>query len=185
MARCPHCGESMTDDQEHCYACGQHVRARAYRHERRVNPLVYVGAGLIVVIVLGGLLLIRDNADKKQAVLAAEAETLRVQDSTRRASHNWQEALRMSEKDEEAQRLTGELNNLESRFESTRLRVAANPTPQQESIIGRVEAEFSLLRESVVVLASLAEAERQPMRDSIRAGARQIEDLTGKLVRSQ
>lgn len=42
MPRCPHCGETMAEGQETCFACGQHVRARAYRHMHWVNPLVIV-----------------------------------------------------------------------------------------------------------------------------------------------
>jgi hypothetical protein len=181
MARCPHCGESMAEGQENCYACGQHVRTRAYRHEHRANPIVIIAACLAVVLVFGALWLSRANAARKQAAQLAEEEVLRVQDSTRRASHQWQNMVQVAENDAEARSLNADLNYIESRFESVRLRVAANPTRPQDSIIGRVGAELELLRHSVVVLASARDTEKQMMRDSIQAGESRVEDLTKEL----
>jgi hypothetical protein len=176
----------MAEGQETCYACGQHVRTRrAYRHERRVNPFVYVGAGLVVILVLGGLLIRRNNVAKKQAALAAEAETLRVRDSTRRASHQWQTMLQVARADVEARSLTADLDDIDSRFQSVRVRVASYPSPLQESIISRQEAELARLRESIVILASAAEEKKQAQRDSIEAGKQRLEDLTRELGRTQ
>lgn len=186
MARCPHCGESMADGQEHCYACGQHVRTRrAYRHERRINPFVYVGAGLVVLLVLGALLIMRNNAARKQAALAAEAEVLRVKDSTRRASHQWQEMVRVAQNDPEARSLTADLDDIDSRFHSVRTRVAAHPTPLQESIINQQEMELVRLRESIVVLAATDEDKKQEQRDSIEAGKQRLEEMIRELGRTQ
>lgn len=185
MARCPHCGEPVAAGQENCYACGHKVRARGYRAEHRVNPLVFVGAAVVAVLVLGGLWLMRSNAAKKQAVLAAEEEALRVQDSIRRVSHEWQDALHAARNDPEAQSFVAELDDIESRFESVRLRVAARPSAQQERVISRVEAELARLRETVVVLASLPEEEKPALRDSIAAGERGLEALTKELDGAQ
>ncbi len=186
MARCPHCGESMEDGQEHCFACGQHVRTRrAYRHEHRINPFVYVGAGLVVLLVLGALLMMRNNAARKQAVLAAEAEMLRVKDSTRRASYQWQEMVRVAQNDPEARSLTADLNDIDSRFNSVRTRVASYPTPLQKSMISQQQMELARLRESIVVLASADENKKPEQRDSIEAGKRRLEEMTGELGRTQ
>jgi len=172
----------MADGQEQCYACGQHVRTRrGYRHERHINPLVYVGAGLIVVLVLGALLLMRNNTARKQAAAAAEVEAQRVQDSTRRATHQWQEMVQAAQNDPEAQALTAELDDIDSRFESVRMRVASHPSPPQESIISQHEAELARLRESIVFLVSAEEGEKQAQRDSIEAGKQRLEDLTRQL----
>ena len=181
MARCHHCGETMAEGQETCYACGQHVRTRAYRHEHRANPIVIIAAGLAVVSVLGVLWFTRAKAARKQAALLAEEEVLRVQDSARRAVHQWLDAERVAADDDEVRALAREFDGIESRFKSIRLRVAANPIPQQESIIGLVEAELALLRQSAVVLGSSPETEKQMVRDSIRAGMRRAEDLTKEL----
>ncbi len=185
MARCPHCGEAMADGQEQCYACGQHHRARAYRHEHRVNPLVYYGAGLVVVLVLGALLLMRANAARKQAALLAEQETLRVEDSTRRASHEWQNMVQFAENDEEARSLYAQLDDIESRFESIRTRVASHPSPRQDSIIGQVESGLTDLRMAVVVLANAGEGEKPALRDSFQLGAQRLEGLTKDLSSSE
>jgi hypothetical protein len=185
MARCPHCGETMADGQEHCYACGQHHRSRAYRHEHRVNPLIYVGTGLVVVVVLGSLLLMRANAARKQAVLIAEEEMLRVQDSIRRASHQWQSMVQFAEEDAEARALYAQLDDIESRFESIRTRVASHPSPQQESIINQVVSGLDSLRTSVVVLANAAEDEKLALRDSFQLGTQRLEDLTKELGSSE
>jgi hypothetical protein len=186
MARCPHCGEAMADGQEHCYACGQHHRTRgAYRHEHRVNPLVYVATGLVVVLVLGSLLLMRANAARKQAALLAEQELLRVQDSTRRASHQWQSMVQFAKEDEEAQSLYAQLDDIQSRFESIRTRVASHPSPQQESIINRVESGLDSLRTSVVLLANAAEDEKPALRDSFQLGTQRLENLAKELGSSE
>jgi predicted nucleic acid-binding Zn ribbon protein len=181
MARCPHCGETIAEGQETCYACGQHVRTRAYRAEHRANPIVIIAACLTVVVVLGGLLLIRAKAARTRVALLAEEETLRAQDSARRAAHDWQNALRVAQNDDEARALAVELDDIGARFKSVCLRVASHPSPHQDSIIGQVEAELEMLRHSVVVLASSPEAEKQTVRDSIQAGRRRIEDLTKEL----
>jgi len=181
MVVCPHCGETMAEGQENCYACGQHVRTRAYRHEHRANPIVLIAAGLVVVVVLGGLLLMRANAARKQAALFAEEEAGRVQDSVRLAGRQWADALKAAEKDNASLAIKAELDLVESRFQSVRTRLAASPSPQQESIIGQVEAELALLRHSDVVLASSSETERQTLRDSIQAGTHRVEDLTKEL----
>jgi hypothetical protein len=186
MALCPHCGESIAEGQEHCYACGQHVRTRrAYQHERHINPLVFVGAGLIVVLVLGGLLVLRNNAAKKQAALAAEEEMQRVQDSTRRASRQWQTMVQVAHDDPEALSLTADLDDIDSRFQSVRMRVASHPSPPQEGIIGQQEAELARLRESIVILASAEDDNKQAERDSIEAGKQRLEDLTKELRATQ
>jgi hypothetical protein len=181
MALCPHCGETMADGQKTCYACGQHVRARGYRHERRANPIVIIAACMAVVSVLGILWFTRAKAARTQAALLAEEEALRVEDSTRRASRAWQDAERFAENDPEARAFYLEFDDIESRFNSVRLRVAASPSPQQESIIGHVDAELALLRRSTVVLASSPDTEKQALRDSIRAGMLRVEDLTKEL----
>jgi hypothetical protein len=181
MARCAHCGEPVADGQENCYACGQKARTRAFRHEHRANPLVIIAACLSVILVLGGLWLIRSNAAKKQAALFAEEEAVRAQDSVRRANREWLDAVRVAKDDDEVCALVAEFDDLESRFKSISLRVAVNPTPPQKSIIGRVEAELVLLRQSAVVLGVSPEAERQMVRDSIQAGRRRVEDLTKEL----
>ena len=181
MARCPHCGETMHKGQETCYACGQHVRTRAYRHERRVNPIVIIAAGLAVVVVLVSLWLMRASAARKQAALQAEEAALRAEDSVRLAGRQWAEAVRVAETDDEAIALVAELDDLESRFQSIRTRVAASPSPRQESIIGRMEAELAQLRYLAVVIASSPDTEKQTWRDSIQAVLRQVEDLTRDL----
>ncbi len=181
MARCRHCGEPVAAGQEYCYACGQKARTRGYRAEHRANPLVIIAICLMVVAVLGGLWLMRANSAKKQAALLTEEETVRVQDSTRRAARDWLDAQRTAAKDEEARALTAELDGIESRFQSIRVRVAEYPTAQQESIINRFVDELALLRNSVVILASSAESEKQTLRDSIHAGTHRVEDLTREL----
>jgi hypothetical protein len=181
MARCPHCGEPVADRQETCYACGHKVRARGYKAEHHVNPLVFVAAGLVVVLVLGGLWMIRNNAAKKQAAQVAEEEVLRAQDSTRRANRDWLDAERVAKEDNEVRALAVELDDMEGRLKSVRLRVAANPSPRQESIIRTAERQLALLREAAIVLGVLPEGERQAKRDSIQAGERRVEDLTKEL----
>ena len=185
MARCRHCGEPVAAGQEFCYACGQKARTRAYRHEHHVNPLVFVAAGLAAVLVLGGLWLNRTNSAKKQAALRAEEEALRVQDSSRRAARDWLDAQRTAAKDKEALALTAVLDDIESRFESIRVRVAEYPDVEQESIINRFVDELTLLRNSVVILASSAESEKKALRDSIETGTRRIEELTRELGSSR
>lgn len=181
MARCPHCGEPVSGQQENCYACGHKVRARGYKAPHHVNPLVFVGAGLMVIVVLGAVWVDRNNTAKKEAALRAEEESLRVEDSARRAAHDWLDALRAAQDDPDALAVAAALEDIESRFQSVRMRVASRPTPRQESIIGRVQAGLEELRRSAVILASTPEAERQTMRDSIEVGKQLLEGLAREL----
>jgi hypothetical protein len=181
MARCAHCGEPVADGQENCYACGQKARTRAFKHERRANPIVIIAACLTVVLVLGGLWLIRHNAARKQAALLAEEAALLAQDSARRASHDWQDALRVAQNDREARSLVADLDDAQARFQSTRVRVAERPSVRQESIINRFEAELEHLRYTIVLLASSADTAKPALRDSIQAGKVQAEVLMKEL----
>jgi len=171
----------MAAGQENCYACGQHVHARGYRHDRRANPVVLIAAGLMVVAVLGVLFFIRTNTARKQAAQAAEEEAGRAQDSARVAGRKWTDALKAAEKDATWQAINADLDLVESRFQSVCTRVAASPTPQQKSIIDRAEAEVTQLRHSAVEIVSLPDDERQALRDSIQAGMDRVEDLTREL----
>jgi len=181
MARCRHCGEPVAAGQEYCYACGQKARTRGYRAEHRANPIVIIAACLAVASVLTVLWISRANSAKKQAALLAEEEMVRVQDSTRRATREWLDAQRTAARDAEARAFTAELDGIDSRFQSVRVRVAEYPTVRQESIINRFVDELALLRNSVIILASSAETEKQPLRDSILAGTRRVESLTREL----
>jgi hypothetical protein len=167
--------------QENCYACGQKTGTRAYRAERRVNPVVIIAACLAATLVFGGLWLGRANAVRKQAAQLAEEEVLRGQDSTRRANRDWLDAERVAKEDNEVRALAVELDAMEGRLKSVRLRVAANPSPRQESIIRMAEGQLALLREAAIVLGVSPEGERQTKRDSIQAGERRVEDLTKEL----
>ncbi|MBM3331477.1 hypothetical protein FJY68_06440 [candidate division WOR-3 bacterium] len=171
----------MAERQENCYACGQHVRARAYRHHRRANPVVIIAVCVAVVSVLGVFWFSRANAARKQAALLAEEAALIAQDSVRRANRQWLDAVRVAKDDEEVRARAAAFDDLESRYNSVRLRAAAAPTSQQESIIRQVESEFALLHHSAIVLGSSPAAERQASRDSIQMGMRRVEDLTRSL----
>jgi hypothetical protein len=181
MARCAHCGEPVADGQENCYACGQKARTRAFRHEHRVNPIVIIAICVAVVSVLGVLWFSRAKAARKQATLLAEEEALRVHDSIQRAGHDWQEALRVAADDREARSFAAELEDADARFQSIRLRVAERPSVQQESIINRFQAELERLRNTIVVLASSADTEKQLLRDSIQAGQIKVESIMREL----
>ncbi len=185
MARCPHCGEPVAAGQENCYACGHKVRARGYKAEHHINPLVFIGAGLVVLFVLGGVWMIRSNAAKKQAALLAEEEAVRAEDSARRASHEWQAALRAAAEDKEARSFVAQLDDIESRFQTVSLRVAARPTPEQQHVMGSVEAGLEHLRYIVVVLASSPDSAKPALRDTIQAGMAGLEDLTRELAGSR
>jgi hypothetical protein len=185
MARCRHCGEPIADGQEFCYACGQKARTRSYRAAHHVNPLIFVAAGLLVVVVLGGLWWIRANASWKQAALSAEEEVLHAQDSARRAAHRWQDALRAAANNPEARALTAKLNDVEARFQSVRLRVAEHPSKQQEDITRRFQSGLDRLRQNVVILASSPDVDKQPLRDSIQSGMLRLEDLTREIGNSR
>jgi hypothetical protein len=134
-----------------------------------------------VILVLGSLWLTRANSAKKQAALLEEEEKVRVQDSTRRAARQWLDAVRTAEKDQEARAFSATLDDIESRFQSIRVRVAEFPTVQQESIINRFGDELALLRNSVIILASSADTEKQVLRDSVHAGTRRAEGLMKEL----
>ena len=183
MLKCPHCGEPVRRGQERCFACGQKAGTRAYRAGQQANPLVLIAAGVVVVAALVGLVLVRANAAKKRAAQVTEEELLRVQDSVRLANRDWHDAEKIADKDAEVRSIRMDLDLVESRFQSVRARVAAQPNPQQESIVSQVKVELGRLRQSAVVLASTPDARKRAVRDSIQAGKRRVEDLTLELGR--
>ncbi|HTW92480.1 MAG TPA: hypothetical protein VMH22_12325 [bacterium] len=175
----------MGSDQTTCFACGQHKHERGLRHKHGASPVVIIAACLLVAVVLGGAYLAHANAAKKQAAQLAEQQSQQSEDASRQATRQWRDAERAAKNDDESRGFAAELDDLESRYQSTCTRVASQPTPQQKSIMSQVEAEMKRLRRSAVYIATTPEEQKPAMRDSIHAGEQRVTDLTNQLSSPQ
>ncbi len=182
MPTCPHCGETVRPAQERCFACGQQIRARRAAGRRPVNPLVFIIAGVALAAAVVGILVAIPKHGKEKSARAERAELERVQDSLRRANR---EVNKVVSTDKEADRLNGELAELESRFETVqRQTVGASPTPEQAKLINQIKSGLTGLRQQVQMMTFVAPQEKAQAADSVRARARRVRGLISDLTRA-
>lgn len=185
MARCPHCGEPVTAKQERCFACGQKIRTRGYRHRSPVNGLLIVVAGALFVVAIVGFVLIQSGAKTRTAKERESAELARVQDSVRAANRARQDAAREQNRDELALGLTAELAQIEQRFNRTRGEVVkGEPSPAQARIISEFNAEASRQRGMAKALGGASPARRDSISVLMRDGQRRMRTLVSSLARA-
>lgn len=183
MPKCPHCGEPIKLGQSQCYACGQKVTARrAAGKKPPLNPLIFVGAGLVVVVVAVGLLLTIPDKSKEDEARRLAAEQERVADSVRRANR---EARMQSAEFQEAERYRRENGELQLRFDRLVEQVVGDkPTPEQQRLMASIRTNLSRLAGMADRIASLPDKERKVETDSLRALQREVRSLISQLGRA-
>jgi len=182
MPKCPHCGEPFRRGQDRCYACGQKVRARAAGRKSPVNPVVFIIAGAVMLIALVAAVILLPKAGREAQLREKKAEEERVRDSVRRANRE-----RMSETREvkKVDRLTAELEKLESRFRAVKAQVVGKqPSTQQQRLVNQIQGELARLKVMAQRATSMTEEKRRPYADTVRMGERQVRALISDLSRS-
>ena len=185
MARCPHCGEVATKDQEFCFACGQRVRARARRGGQPVNALIFVLAGALVLAGVIGILVVNSAQARRARREAAQQEQQRVKDLARAAAQARRDSARTAAQINVASILTDEVNKLEQRFDAVRQQVVKDqPSPAQAKLISEIRSEVVRLRQLAVTIAGQPGARGDSLKAQLRDGERVVRTLISNLTRA-
>ena len=183
MPNCPHCGEPYRIGQDKCYACGHTVRGRRSAGKKKpINPLIFIAAGVVVVIVAVALLVSLPRNEDKTEEAARKAEQERVADSVRKANR----AKRMETVEyKEAERYRKEIGQLQFRFDRiVEQTVGESPTGAQQRLMSQIRAGISQLLAMADRIATLPEKERKKEANVLRDEQRRIRSLISDLSRA-
>ncbi len=185
MAKCPHCGEPVTKGQETCFACGQKIRARVRRHERPHNAAVFVFAGVLLLAVTAGIIIMNSGRAKRARSEAKRQEQALRKEANRAAAQAKRDSARAAARNDAAGMLLQEVNDIESRFELVRKRVVRDqPSPAQAKLISQISSNVTRLRQLAVTLAGQSGAPADSLKEELRDGERAVRTLISGLSRA-
>jgi hypothetical protein len=185
MARCPHCGEVATKDQEFCFACGQRIRVRARRGGQPVNALIFVLAGVLVLGGVTGIIIVNSGQARRARREAALREQERVRDSARAATWARRDSAKTVAQINVAGILADEVNRLEERFNVVRQQVVKDqPSPAQAKLISDIRSEMVRLRQLTVTIAGQTGPRGDSLKAQLRDGERVVRTLISSLSRA-
>lgn len=185
MAKCPHCGEVVAAGQETCFACGQKIRARVRRHERPHNAAVFVFAGLLLVAVTVGTIIMSSGRAKRARSEAIRQEQELRKEADRAAAQAKRDSARAAVRSDAAGMLAQEVNDIEARFELVRKQVVRDqPSPDQAKLISQIGSELTGLRQLVVTMEGQTGAPADSLKEDLRDGERRVRTLISALSRA-
>jgi predicted nucleic acid-binding Zn ribbon protein len=185
MRKCPHCGEIMSKGQEICFACGQHFRERAHRGERPHNPLVFVFAGVLVLAVLVGIVIMISGRAKRTSSEAYRQKQAQIEEAARAEAQAKRDSARAAVRNDATGMLVQEVNDLESRFNLVRREVVdKQPSPSQAKLISQISSEVARLRQLTATIASQTGAASDSLKEELRDGERLVRSLISALSRA-
>jgi predicted nucleic acid-binding Zn-ribbon protein len=185
MAKCPHCGEVVVKGQETCFACGQKVRARVRRAERPHNAAVFVFAGLLLLAVTVGIIIMSSGRAKRARSEAVRQEQQLRKEADRAAAQAKRDSARAAVRNDAAGMLIQEVNDIEARFELVRKQVVRDqPSPAQAKLISQISSELTSLRQLVVTMEGQSGAPADSLKEGLRDGERRVRTLISALSRA-
>jgi len=185
MPKCPHCGEVVAEGQETCFACGQKVRARVRRHARPHNAAVFVFAGLLVLAVTVGIIIMNSGRAKRARSEARRQEQALHREAGRAAAQAKHDSARAAARHDAAGMLVQEVNDIESRFNLVRKKVVENqPSPAQAKLISQISTEIATLRRLTATMGSQPNAANDSIKEELRDGERLVRSLISALSRA-
>jgi hypothetical protein len=147
-----------------------------------VNAIVFVIAGAVMLIALVGAIILLPKAGREAQNKARKAEEERVRDSVRRANR---ERLSDTREEKKVDRLSAELEKLESRYRAVKGQVVGRqPSAQQQRLVNQIQGELARLKAMAQRAISMTEEKRKPYADTVRMGERQVRSLISELSRS-
>ena len=185
VAKCPHCGEVVAKGQETCFACGQKIRARVRRHERPHNAAVFVFAGVLVLAVIVGIIIMFAGRAKRSSSEAYRQKQAQIQEEARIAAQAKRDSARKAAGSDATSMLNQEVNDLESRFGLVRQQVVKDqPSPEQAKLISQISAEIAALRQLTAAIASQPGVAPDSLTGQLRDGERTVRSLISSLSRA-
>jgi hypothetical protein len=175
----------MSKGQETCFACGQHIRERAHRHERPHNTPVFVIAGVLILAALIGIIVLVSGRSRRSASEARRQEQARISDSVRAAVQAQRDSTRAAVRSDATGALVQEVNDLESRFNIVRKEVVREqPSPAQAKLISQISAELGRLRQLAATIGDQPGTASDSLSGQLRDGERTVRSLISALSRA-
>jgi predicted nucleic acid-binding Zn-ribbon protein len=185
MAKCPHCGEVVAEGQETCFACGQKVRARVRRAKRPHNAAVFVFAGLLVVAVAVGIIIMNSGRARRARSEAVRQEQALRDEADRAAAQAKRDSTRAAVRNDAASMLVQEVNDIEARFDLVRKQVVRDqPSPEQAKVISQISRELTGLRQLIATMEGQSGPPADSLKDQLRDGQRRVRTLISALSRA-
>ena len=158
----------MSESQYVCFACGQHIRERAHRHEKPANPRVFVFAGIAVLLVIVGVIITNSHRGSRSAAAVQSEETgLPARHGARHGNGRGGPAAAVDE-----------VNNLQGRFDAVRMQVVkGDPSPDQADLISQINGEIARLQELAASIAGQPEHPVDSLVAELHNGVRTVRSL--------
>ncbi len=151
-----------------CFACGQHIRERAHHHQRPINPLVLVLAGMAALAAVVGIIIMNSGRARREsgAVQQQSADVSAGRGSGRDIDRRGKGTV------------VDEVNSLEGRFDSVRQKVVRGEASQaQAELISQINAEIARLHELAAAIVGRANPEDDNLVAQLRDGERAVRTL--------
>ena len=185
MARCPHCGETMAEGQETCFACGQHVRERVHRRTQPLNVMIFVFAGVLVLAGIVGVIIMNSAQARRSRAEAHKQEQARIKASERAAAEAQRDSARAVARNSATAMLSTEIDKLEQRFDIVREEVVKEqPSPAQAKLISQIRSEVVALRQLAATLTDQPGSRSDSLTSLLRDGERRVRTLISDLGRA-
>ena len=185
MPRCVHCGEPVEKGQELCFACGQKARAGVRRHERPHNAAIFVFAGVLVLGVIVGFIVMHSGRAKRARSAVSDQEQARIMDSVHAAVRAKHDSTQAVTQNDATAALVDEVNNLEARFDIVRKQVVKDkPSPAQAKLISQISTEIARLRQLTVTIGEQPGPEGDSLKSQLRGGERMVRTLISDFSRA-
>jgi hypothetical protein len=175
----------VTKGQETCFACGQKIRARVRHAARPHNAAVFVFAGLLIVAVTVGIIIMNSGRAKRARSEAVRQEQALRREADRAAAQAKRDSARAAVRNDATGMLVQEVNDIEARFELVRKQVVRDqPSPEQAKVISLISRELTGLRQLVVTMEGQSGAPADSLKDQLRDGERRVRTLISALSRA-
>ncbi|MCX6843416.1 MAG: zinc ribbon domain-containing protein [candidate division WOR-3 bacterium] len=185
MPKCVHCGEPVDKGQEMCFACGQRARARVRRGSRPVNPSVFLFAGVLVLVVAVGFIIIHSGRAKRTRSEVQKQHQLQLRDSSRQATQARRDTVKAVIQNQVAAVLTDEIDKIDQRFSLVKRQVVKDqPSPAQTKLITQIRTEMIRLRQLTVTVADQPGTKGDSIKAQVRDGERVLRNLISDLSRA-
>jgi cytoskeletal protein RodZ len=185
VPKCVHCGEPVDKGQEICFACGQKARGRVRRGSRPINPAVFLFAGVLVLAVVIGFIVIHSGRTKQTRSEVQKQHQAQVRDSSRQATQARRDTVKAVISNEVGAVLTDEIDKIDQRFNLVKQQVVKDqPSPAQTKLITQIRTEMIRLRQLTVTAADQPGTKGDSIKAQVRDGERALRNLISDFSRA-
>ncbi len=184
--RCPHCGEPVKPGQKVCFACGEKLRVRKLGRSIIDHRIIIAGGLLLLIGVIGVIAALggrkKGSAEKPLRRVVQKSDSLKT---AKRTDRRTSDTVPTAPADGSVVRAREQLTRIRTRYESIKKRFEQNPTPEQRTLMSKIERELGLIRTNVERLSSpLTASQRKEIEQDISSRQREVNTLISQLTRT-